>query len=65
MALGVYIWGAIGFLLGPVVFIIILDVFKVFGFDKRFKAFLSRILANIMKKEPELKTGAAPEAAEK
>lgn len=65
MALGVYIWGAIGFLLGPVVFIIILDVFKVFGFDKRFKAFLSRILANIMKKEPELKTGVASEASEK
>ena len=47
MALGVYIWGAIGFLLGPVVFIIILDVFKVFGLDKKFKAFLSRILEKI------------------
>lgn len=53
MALGVYIWGAIGFLLGPVVFIIILDVFKVFGFGKTFKAFLSRILAKIMKPDPE------------
>ena len=63
MALGVYIWGAIGFLLGPVVFIIILDVFKVFGFDKKFKAFLSRLLEKIMKQEPDAKKGIS-EAAE-
>ncbi len=55
MALGVYIWGAVGFLLGPVVFIIILDIFKVFGFDRKFKAFLSRILEKIMKQEPDPK----------
>ena len=48
MAGGVYIWGPVGFLLGPVVFIIFLDVFKVFGLDKKFKAFLSRILGKFM-----------------
>lgn len=48
MALGVYAWGAIGFLLGPVVFIILLDVFKVFGLDKKFKDFLSRVLTKFM-----------------
>lgn len=48
MALGVYVWGAIGFLLGPVVFIILLDVFKVFGLDKKFKDFLSRVLTKFM-----------------
>ena len=35
MAIGVYVWGPIGFLLGPVVFIILLDVFTIFGLDKK------------------------------
>lgn len=47
MALGVYIWGAIGFLIGPVVFIIIIDVLKVFGMDKKFRSFLSRLLERV------------------
>lgn len=51
MALGVYIWGAIGFLLGPVVFIIILDIMKVFGIDKKLMAFMSRIIERFMKPE--------------
>lgn len=53
MATGVYIWGPVGFLLGPVVFIIILDVFKVFGIDKKMTAFLSRILGKFMASESE------------
>ena len=53
MALGVYIWGAVGFLLGPVVFIIVLDVFKVFGIDKKLSSFLSRVLERFMKTEPD------------
>lgn len=48
MALGVYVWGAIGFLLGPVVFIILLDVFKVFGLDKKLQNFLSLVLTKFM-----------------
>lgn len=48
MALGVYVWGAIGFLLGPVVFIILLDVFKTFGLDKKLQNFLSRVLTKFM-----------------
>jgi len=48
MALGVYVWGAIGFLLGPVVFIILLDVFKTFGLDKKLQKFLSRVLTKFM-----------------
>ena len=55
MALGVYIWGAIGFLMGPVVFIIVLDVVKVFGIDKKFSVFLSRILEKFMKPADEEK----------
>ena len=52
MALGVYTWGAVGFLLGPVIFIIILDIFKVFGFDKKLSGFLSQIISKVMKPAP-------------
>ena len=52
MAIGVYVWGPIGFLLGPTVMIIIIDVVKVFGLDKKFMEFFSRILGNFMK-QPE------------
>ncbi len=48
MALGVYVWGAVGFLLGPVVFIILLDVFKTFGLDKKLQKFLSHVLTKFM-----------------
>ena len=58
MALGVYIWGAIGFLLGPVVFIIILDAFKVFGLDKKFKNFLSHVLTKFMSNDDDKKSPA-------
>lgn len=55
MALGVYIWGAIGFLLGPTVFIIIMDIFKVFAIDKKITSFMSRVLGNFMKNPEEEK----------
>ncbi|MBR1798208.1 MAG: AI-2E family transporter [Clostridiales bacterium] len=60
MALGVYIWGAVGFLMGPVVFIIILDIFKVFGLDKKLMVFFSRMLEKIMR--PADDTSTAEEA---
>jgi len=53
MALGVYIWNAIGFLLGPVVFIIVMDVFKVFGLDKKLMNYFSQVLARFMRKPEE------------
>ena len=57
MALGVYVWGAIGFLLGPVVFIILLDVFKTFGLDKKLQNFLSRVLTKFMNNDDDNKNG--------
>lgn len=53
MAFGVYVWGAIGFLLGPTVMIIIIDVVKVFGLDKKFMNFLSRLISNLMQPSDE------------
>ena len=43
MAAGVYIWGAIGFLLGPALAIIILQIIKVFEIDKKVGDYLSGI----------------------
>ena len=51
MALGVYIWGAAGFLLGPTVLIIIIDIMHVFELDKKIMNFLSRVLTDFMKTE--------------
>lgn len=48
MAAGVYIWGAIGFLVGPTVFIIIIQVTKVFSWDKKFLEFFSYVLGKVM-----------------
>jgi len=64
MAAGVYIWGAVGFLLGPVVFIILLDAFKVFGLDKKFKKFLSRVINRFMENDDEKKPSAEPKEDE-
>ncbi len=50
MVIGVYVWGAIGFLLGPTVMIIVIQVMKVFELDKKILAFLSRVLNKFMKK---------------
>lgn len=48
MAGGVYIWGAIGFLLGPTVLIIILDILKVFEFDKKIMDYVTHFIAGFM-----------------
>ncbi|MCR5804736.1 MAG: AI-2E family transporter [Clostridia bacterium] len=50
MVIGVYVWGAIGFLLGPTVMIIVIQIMKVFELDKKILAFLSRVLGKFMKK---------------
>ena len=34
MVIGMYVWGAIGFLLGPTAMIIIIQVMKVFNLDE-------------------------------
>lgn len=49
MAAGVYIWGPIGFLLGPTVLIIIMQTLKAFGIDKKLKVYFGTILARFMK----------------
>lgn len=53
MTLGVFIWGPIGFLLGPTVMIIIIQVIKVFEIDKKISSFLSKILSKFMKSPEE------------
>ena len=59
MAAGVYIWGAVGFLLGPVVLIIIIDIMHVFELDKKIMNFLSRVLGGFMKTEKKGKLAAS------
>lgn len=44
MIFGVAVWGAIGFLLGPVVFLIVMEAFKGFSLDKKFRDVLGGIL---------------------
>jgi len=47
MIVGVAVWGAIGFLVGPVVLLIVIEVLKVFSFDKKLRNFMGRVLKNI------------------
>lgn len=49
MAAGVYIWGAAGFLLGPILAIVIIQVIKVFELDKTFGKYFSGVLDRFMK----------------
>lgn len=49
MAAGVYIWGAAGFLLGPVLAIIIIQVIKVFDIDKMVGKYFSGVLDRFFK----------------
>ncbi len=44
MIIGVAVWGAIGFLVGPVVLLIVIEVLKVFSFDKKLRNFMGRVL---------------------
>ena len=48
MAAGVYIWGAAGFLLGPVLAIIVIQIIKVFEIDKKAGSYLSGVLDRFM-----------------
>jgi sporulation integral membrane protein YtvI len=47
MIIGVAVWGAIGFLVGPVVLLIVIEVLKVFSFDKKLRDFMGRVLKTI------------------
>ena len=58
MAAGVYIWGAIGFLLGPALAIIILQIIKVFEIDKKVGEYLSGVFERFFaSKDDEKETG--------
>ena len=48
IAAGVYIWGAAGFLLGPVLAIILIQAIKVFDLDKTAGKYLSNVLDRLM-----------------
>lgn len=48
MAAGVYIWGAPGFLLGPVLAIIIIQIIKIFDIDKKAGLYFSGVLDRLM-----------------
>ena len=60
MAAGVYIWGAAGFLIGPVLAILIIQVIRVFEIDKMVGRYFSGILDRFMKDK-----GAGEEDSEK
>ncbi|MCR5327361.1 MAG: AI-2E family transporter [Saccharofermentans sp.] len=62
MAAGVYIWGAAGFLLGPVLAIIIIQAIKVFDIDKMAGKYFSGILDRLMVSKDEKDKKAANEA---
>ena len=49
MAAGVYIWGPAGFLLGPVLAIIVIQIIKVFEIDKIVGKYFSGVLDRFMK----------------
>ena len=68
MAAGVYIWGAAGFLIGPVLAIIIIQAIKVFEIDKMagkyFAGVLDRLMVNKDEQEnKEKKNGKEKKAA--
>ena len=47
MIIGVTLWGALGFLLGPVVFLITVEAARAFEVDQKLRNFLGRILNKI------------------
>ena len=55
MAAGVYIWGAGGFLLGPVLAIIIIQAIKTFEIDKMAGKYFSGVLDHFMKDSKKVK----------
>ena len=53
MIIGVFIWGALGFLMGPVVLIIVLQSLKVFSLDKKLRRFIEGLLNRISEDDDE------------
>lgn len=47
MIIGVAAWGAIGFLVGPIVMLIVIEAMKVFSFDKKLRDFAETIFNKI------------------
>lgn len=47
MILGVALWGVVGFILGPVVFLVALESSKTFGVDQKLRTFFGRVLNKI------------------
>ena len=45
MIVGVAIWGAIGFLMGPVVLLIVIEVARSFSLDKKVRKFVGKTLS--------------------
>lgn len=54
MVIGMYVWGAIGFLLGPTAMIIIIQTMKTFKLDKKAQSFLSKVLHRFMQDPEEI-----------
>lgn len=53
MICGVYIWGPLGFLLGPITLIVIIQTMKVFSLDKRMRRFIEGLLHRLGEGENE------------
>lgn len=64
MAAGVYIWGAPGFLLGPVLAIIIIQALKVFEIDQKAGTYFSGVLDNLISDKDEKGKKAKPADSE-
>ena len=47
MIFGVAVWGPIGFLMGPVVFLIVMESFKGFSLDKKVRETMGNILNKV------------------
>lgn len=64
MAAGVYIWGAPGFLLGPVLAIIIIQALKVFEIDQKAGTYFSGVLDSLISDKDEKGKKAKPADSE-
>ena len=64
MAAGVYIWGAPGFLLGPVLAIIIIQALKVFEIDQKAGTYFSGVLDSLIRDKDEKGKKAKPADSE-
>lgn len=47
MIIGVAVWGAIGFLVGPIVMLIVIETMKVFSFDRKLRDFAETVLNKV------------------